>query len=41
VGQVAGRIDSLLPAAEIIRQMVDEFGEAVRGLAERYLHTDA
>ena len=30
VGQVAGRIDSLLPVAEIMRQTVDEFGEAVR-----------
>jgi enoyl-[acyl-carrier protein] reductase II len=37
VGQVAGRIDSLLPAAEIIRITVEEFGEVVRRLGERYL----
>ena len=30
VGQVAGRIDSLLPVSEIMRQTVTEFGEAVR-----------
>ena len=37
VGQVAGRIDSLLPVSEIMRRTVEEFGEAVRGLRDRYL----
>ena len=31
VGQVAGRIDSLLPVAEIMRLTIEEFGDAVRG----------
>ena len=37
VGQVAGRIDSLLPVAEIMRNTVEEFGEVVGQLGERYL----
>ena len=37
VGQVAGRIDSLLPVSEIMRRTVEEFGEAVGGLRDRYL----
>lgn len=37
VGQVAGRIDSLLPVAEIMRQTVEEFGETIQQLGERYL----
>ena len=40
VGQVAGRIDSLLPVAEIMRQTVEEFGETIRALGDRYLRTD-
>jgi hypothetical protein len=34
------RIDSLLPAAEIMRQTVAEFGEAVRALADTSLLSD-
>ena len=37
VGQVAGRIDSLRPAADIIRDTVREFGEVLGHLAESYL----
>ena len=37
VGQVAGRIDSLLPVAEIMRQTVEEFAETIQLLGERYL----
>jgi enoyl-[acyl-carrier protein] reductase II len=37
VGQVAGRIDSLLPVAEIMRRTVEEFGETVQALGDRYL----
>ncbi len=37
VGQVAGRIDSLLPVSEIMRQTVEEFGATIRALGERYL----
>ena len=37
IGQVAGRIDSLLPVAEIMRQTVEEFGETIQQLGERYL----
>jgi enoyl-[acyl-carrier protein] reductase II len=40
VGQVAGRIDSLLPVAEIMRQTVEEFGETIRALGDRYLVVD-
>jgi enoyl-[acyl-carrier protein] reductase II len=39
VGQVAGRIDSLLPAAEIVRRTVEEFGETLSALGERYLRS--
>ena len=37
VGQVAGRIDSLLPVSEIIRQTVDEFAAVLRQAADQYL----
>ena len=37
VGQVAGRIDSLLPVADIMRQTVEEFAETIEQLAERYV----
>ena len=36
-GQVAGRIDEVLPAAEIIRRTVAEFEAVIAGLAARYL----
>jgi len=35
-GQVAGRIDEVLPVGEVIARTVREFADAVRGLAERY-----
>ena len=37
IGQVAGRIDSLLPVADIMRQTVEEFAETIQMLGERYL----
>jgi enoyl-[acyl-carrier protein] reductase II len=37
VGQVAGRIDSLLPVSEIMERTVAEFGECVRRIGEQYL----
>jgi enoyl-[acyl-carrier protein] reductase II len=37
IGQVAGRIESLLPVAEIMRQTVEEFAETIQQLAARYL----
>jgi enoyl-[acyl-carrier protein] reductase II len=37
VGQVAGRIDSLLPVSEIMRRTVEEFGETLTALGDRYL----
>jgi enoyl-[acyl-carrier protein] reductase II len=39
-GQVAGRIDEVLPAAEIVRRTVAEFEAVVSGLAHRYLATE-
>jgi enoyl-[acyl-carrier protein] reductase II len=36
-GQVAGRIDEVLPVAEIIERTVAEFGEVLSGLVDRYL----
>jgi enoyl-[acyl-carrier protein] reductase II len=36
-GQVAGRIDEILPVAEIIRRTVAEFGEVLADLMDRYL----
>ena len=36
LGAVAGRIDEILPAAEIIRRTVEEFSAVVHGLAARY-----
>src|SRR5215468_2980402 len=35
-GQVAGRIDEVLPVGEVIARTVREFADAVRTLAERY-----
>lgn len=37
VGQVAGRIETLVPAAEIIRNTVAEFAQVVGQLGEHYL----
>ena len=37
LGAVAGRIEEILPAAEIIRRTVEEFGDVLGGLAERYV----
>ena len=37
LGAVAGRIDEILPAAEIIRRTVEEFEEMLGRLAERYV----
>jgi enoyl-[acyl-carrier protein] reductase II len=37
MGQVVGRIDEVLPAAEIIRRTVQEFDETVAAMAGRYL----
>jgi hypothetical protein len=34
---VAGRIEEILPAGEIIRRTVEEFEAVIGGLAERYL----
>jgi enoyl-[acyl-carrier protein] reductase II len=36
-GQVAGRIDEVLPASEIIARTVAEFEAVTAGLANRYL----
>jgi enoyl-[acyl-carrier protein] reductase II len=35
-GQVAGRIDTVKPAREIVEETVREFHAAVRGLAAQY-----
>ena len=35
-GQVAGRIDSIKPVAQIIGEIVDEFGETITAMASRY-----
>ncbi|WP_345414538.1 nitronate monooxygenase [Pseudonocardia xishanensis] len=37
LGQVAGRIEGIEPVADVIRRTVDEFTEALAGLAKRYL----
>ncbi|MET0460379.1 MAG: hypothetical protein ABW195_14100, partial [Ilumatobacteraceae bacterium] len=37
LGAVAGRIDDILPAAEIIRRTVEEFEAVLADLARRYL----
>jgi enoyl-[acyl-carrier protein] reductase II len=37
IGQVSGRVDEILPAAEIIRRTVEEFGSVVERLAARHL----
>jgi enoyl-[acyl-carrier protein] reductase II len=34
IGQVAGRIDEILPAGEIVRRMVEEYRAAVRSIPE-------
>ena len=39
VGQVAGRIDTLVPAAEIIENTVKEFASVISRLEKRYLVT--
>jgi len=36
-GQVAGRIDSVKPVAQVIRETVDEFQETLERLAKQYL----
>ncbi len=36
-GQVMGRIDSVEPVADVIRNCMDEFGESLGALADRYL----
>jgi enoyl-[acyl-carrier protein] reductase II len=36
-GQVAGRIDGILPAGEIIRQTVEEFQSVIGRLADQYV----
>lgn len=36
-GQVSGRIDEVLPVAEIVRRTVEEFALVIGGLADRYL----
>ncbi|MCC7364446.1 MAG: nitronate monooxygenase [Dehalococcoidia bacterium] len=38
-GQVAGRIDAIVPAGEIIRKTVEEFDAVLRGMANHYLGT--
>jgi enoyl-[acyl-carrier protein] reductase II len=35
-GQVAGRIDSVKPVAQIIKETVDEFEETIAGMSRRY-----
>ena len=37
LGAVAGRIDEILPAADIIRRTIEEFGDVLGELAGRYL----
>ena len=37
LGAVAGRIEEILPAAEIIRRTVEEFEDMLGRLAERYV----
>jgi enoyl-[acyl-carrier protein] reductase II len=37
LGQVAGRIDEILPAAEIIRRTIAEFADVLAKLSSRYL----
>jgi enoyl-[acyl-carrier protein] reductase II len=40
-GQVAGRIDSVRPVAEVIRETAKEFFEVIDGMADRYLRAEA
>jgi enoyl-[acyl-carrier protein] reductase II len=37
VGQVAGRIETLVPVAEIIEKTVNEFAAVISQLQKRYL----
>ena len=37
-GQVCGRIDSVKPVAQIIRETIDEFCTTIRGLSNSYQH---
>jgi enoyl-[acyl-carrier protein] reductase II len=41
LGAVAGRIEEILPAAEIIRRTVEEFEGVLAALAERYVRSAA
>ena len=41
LGAVAGRIEEILPAAEIIRRTVEEFGDVLGGLAASYVGAPA
>ena len=36
-GQVAGRIDDIMPVAEIVQSTIDEFHEVMGSLAQRYV----
>jgi enoyl-[acyl-carrier protein] reductase II len=38
-GQVAGRIDAVLPVADILAELVDGFDAALGGAADRYLRS--
>src|SRR4051795_11031142 len=40
LGAVAGRIEEILPVAEIIRRTVEEFEDVLGGLADRYVKAD-
>jgi len=40
LGAVAGRIEEILPAAEIIRRTIDEFETTLAAMADRYLKAD-
>ena len=39
-GQVAGRIDSVRPVADVIRDTAKEFFEVIEGIADAYLRGD-
>ena len=38
-GQVSGRIDGVLPVAEIMAELVEGFGEALGAAADQYLRS--
>jgi enoyl-[acyl-carrier protein] reductase II len=40
LGAVAGRIEEILPVAEIIRRTVEEFADVLGRLADRYVKAD-